>query len=279
MSYTAPIPNWRGQLTGGSSSQTAVNIDLFASYAPLAGAHGLNKLQEGSDFADYDLGYEFKFMQKLKGTAADIFGYQAYGYFTRGYIFGNWIIENAKIRSGRGAVWTITITWQSIGGYLPPDEWNNKAEDLRPHLERHPIFASLQASDFAMVRLAFQAATVSGRQTALNQLQATSNPTLATQLFNKLLQGMEEYYLAGSRYTWSSYYLPGDVPTLSPGGVQYTSVGGPSGYVLPPGYTWLRYADDDGQANYGPLGGIVKLTRTFIGAPNGVWDTDIYPVV
>jgi hypothetical protein len=60
------------------------------------------------------------------------------------------------------------------------------------------------------------------------------------------------------------------------GGVTYTSPGGPSGYVLPSGFGWLRLADNAVQANYSPLGGIVKLTRTFIGCSGG-WDPDLYP--
>jgi hypothetical protein len=91
------------------------------------------------------------------------------------------------------------------------------------------------------------------------------------------LFGEEYYYLPSARYTWSSYYLPGDAPALNEGGTTYAAPGGPAGYVLPSGFSWLRQADKVGQANYGPLGGTVKLTRSWIGAGNGFWDPFLYP--
>ena len=44
--------------------------------------------------------------------------------------------------------------------------------------------------------------------TAINQLASTSNPTLVTNLYNKMRGGFENYYLAGARYTWTSYGFP-----------------------------------------------------------------------
>ncbi len=63
---------------------------------------------------------------------------------------------------------------------------------------------------------------------------------------------------------------------LSEGG--YIEIpGGPAGAVLPPNFSWLRCADAAMQANYGPLGAVEKLVRTWDGGPLGLWAPDIYP--
>ena len=270
MSFTPPKPIW---VSGGSATaETSIGADGFSSYG------GLTGMTEVPESGGYELEWGYKFTMVLEGPSSQVYTNAAAGYYSRGYIYSipGYIVNNAKITPMRGAKRRVEILWQSIDSYLAPDEWDVKSEDLQPHIERHPMFSSLTVDDYATVRLAFQAATLNGYSTGLNQLNGTSNPPLANLLFSKLLQGMENYYLAGARYTWSSYYLPVGVPSLNAGGSIYSSPGGPSGYVLPGGNSWLRYQDDAGQSNYCPLGGIVKLTRTFIGAPRSFWDADIY---
>jgi hypothetical protein len=131
--------------------------------------------------------------------------------------------------------------------------------------------------DFATIQMALQSANAGMLASALNNVQTgTSNPDLAIMLYNKMRLGMETYQFWGANYHWSTFYLPGAVASLNQGGYQEMP-GGPIGAVLPYGFSWLRQADKAGQAENSPLGGIVKITRSWIGAPNGFWDEDIYP--
>lgn len=273
MSFTPPKPIW---VTGGANTAiTAVNADGFSGYA------GLTGMTETADSGAYELEWGFKLVMILEGSVSQMLTNANAGYYSRGYIYnsvasGKWIINNSKVIPMRGAKRRVEIYWQSIDGYLAPPEWSLTREDLQPHIERHPLFSSLTQADFTLIRLAFLSATVDGQANSANQMNRTSNPPLASNLLSKMVGGQENYYLASSHYTYSYYYLPGGVPSLNSGGSVYSNPGGPAGYVIPAGESWLRYADEAQQSNYCPIGGIVKVTSTFVGAPNNFWDSDIY---
>lgn len=231
------------------------------------------------DSGKYILDYKWRWDFKLKGDYPTLAAQVNAGIWSRGAInldYPGWIVSTAELASEKPDSATLVVHYESTGGQLNPDEWDVDPEDLQPHIERNPLFAALSTNDIALVQQAFTALTASGQATAINQMQGIQNKDLATLLYNKLRQGLETYYLAMARYTWTTYYLAGTLPNLAQGGVTQTP-GGPAGAVLPLGFAWLRLADKAGQANYGPLGAVEKLTRQWIGAPNGFWDPDIYP--
>ncbi|MGO8699632.1 MAG: hypothetical protein ACLQVY_18185 [Limisphaerales bacterium] len=227
------------------------------------------------DGFDYTLDIKSRYTEKFSGPYVNLYAAGVWGVYNRGVISGEWIINNARLQLQRSNVGILTINWESIN-QVPYDEWSVTQWDLQPRIERHPRYSTLTEGDFTVIQQALLSATTGALNTALNNLSGTSNPALATELYKKMRDGMETYYLAGARYTWTTYYRPGYLPTPSEGG--YTeSPGGPAGYVLPAGFAWLRTADDYGLALYAPLGGITKLTRVWLGAGGSYWDTDIYP--
>ncbi|HEX3717503.1 MAG TPA: hypothetical protein VH595_06000 [Verrucomicrobiae bacterium] len=223
----------------------------------------------------FALSYGYKWTQIIEGAYDLIIDNGNDGLYNRGVVSGNYIVNDADITRDKGGKGRVEIHWQSIDGYVNPDEWSLTPEDLQPRIERHPLFASLLPSDLATVQQALLALNNGSMVTALNQFNGT-NGALMTKLYEKMRKGSENYYLAGWRYTWASYYLPTDVPTVNIGGVTQTP-GGPPAHLFPFEISWLRLADDLSQAAWCPLGGIVKLTRHWIGGPMGFWDPDIYP--
>jgi hypothetical protein len=224
----------------------------------------------------YELSYGYKWTQIIDAAYDLIIENGNAGYYNRGVISDDYIINDSVITRSKGGKGRVEIHWQSIGGYLSPDEWSVTPEDLQPRIERHPLFAALMPSDFALVQQALLAVNNGSMTTAVNQFAGSSNPDLVNKLYTKMRKGFENYYLAGWRYTWSTYYLPAYAPYVAIGGVTQYPGGPPSGLV-PGNISWLRLADDFGMAAWCPLGGVVKLTRHWIGGPMGFWDPDIYP--
>jgi hypothetical protein len=255
MPYTPPTPKFVGPM-------------------PVYPASGYD-FEATPDGQDYTLDIKSRYTEKFSGPFVNLYAAGLWGVYNRGVVSDGWIINNARLQKQKGGIGILTINWESIDN-VPYDEWSVTPEDLQPHVERHPNYSSLLPADFAAIQQALLAASTGALATGINNFAGTSNPTLVAALYGKMRNGMETYYLAGARYTWTSYFLPGDLPTPNEGGVTQTP-GGPSGFVLPSGFTWLRLADDYGMALYSPLGGITKLTRHWIGAPSGFWDTAIYP--
>ncbi len=119
---------------------------------------------------------------------------------------------------------------------------------------------------------------------------------LAIELVNKMRRGETEFYFSGLRVTWTQYfYLP---PLMDSGGYIQDPVtqGGLPAYfwsdtgevggnntleyltlltnpdIYGDGFSWLRKADKRGFQRIWH-----RLTRTWIGAPLGHWDSDLYP--
>lgn len=153
----------------------------------------------------------------------------------------------------------------SSGATLPPDEYGLRPFEVNPKIERHPLFADLTDEEREDVRAWVDAPDPTTR--AANKLLVTD--ATAQLLGQKLLKGLESYYLAGWTYSWSLYSWT--IPTLT-NGAYIETPGGPLAGYLGTGVDWLRQADDmefDGFK--------YKLTRTWLGGPTGHWDTDIYP--
>jgi hypothetical protein len=108
-------------------------------------------------------------------------------------------------------------------------------------------------------------------------------------LVGKLANGEESYYIAGYRYSYDLYSYT--EPTLSEGGIianrlegdvlQYPNsaqydLGGPLNAAVPDNQGWLRLADKVEPA--GVNGSMYRLTITWLGGPNGLWDPDLYTV-
>ena len=251
--YTPPTPQWVGSM----------DIDSDVVQTP--------------DDGTFELAWGYKLTRKYEGLYSLLLSNIAFGQYNRGVVSDDYVIDHTRVTKSKGSKGRVEIDWQSIGGYLNPDEWSVEPEDLQPRIERHPNYASLLPADFAIVQQAINALNSGALAVAQNQFAGTSNPTLVQSLYTKMRRGFENYYLAAARYRWTQYYVSGDLPLPNTGGYTYVSPDGPAGYTLPAGFSWLRLADVVGQANWSPLGGIERITYSWLGAPNGYWDSDIYP--
>lgn len=227
------------------------------------------------DGQNYTLDIKSRYIEKFAGPYVNLYAAGLWGTYNRGIVSDGWIINNANLVKQKGGLGVLTINWESIVD-VPPDEWSVEPMDLQPRIERHPAFAALLTSDFALVQQAMLASSTDGLTTAYNQFDGASDPDLVTILYDLMRNGCETYYLSAQRYTWTTYYQPGESLTLSNGGYTETP-GGPGAYLLPSGFGWLRESDNYGMALYSPAGGILKVTRHWIGAPSGYWDNIIYP--
>ena len=238
---------------------------------------GTGSLSEIAESGKYVLEYKYRWDQVFEGPYADINA--VITSYMRGALNGaGWVVSQTDVEKFKGGKGRMTVHWENIDGYLNPDEWDVDPENLQPQIERHPMFAALTSTDIGIVQQTVMAArlTNSGKVVPSWSEISAGNSALAQSLYTKLLHGEETYLLYGARYTWSTYYLAGDEPSLNNGSVTQTP-GGPSGYILPSGFSWVRLADKIGQANNCPAGYVLKLTRTWLGAPDGFWDTDLYP--
>ncbi len=235
-------------------------------------------LIEIAESGKYSLEFKQRWDQVFEGKYSDINSVVLT--YARGALNGaGWVVSQTDVEKFKGGKGRFTIHWENIAGYLNPDEWDVEPEDLQPKIQRHPMFAALSSSDFGTIEQAVLAAQTSNTGVAYAPDWthiSDGNSALAQKLYDKLFRGQETYILYGARYTWSTYYLAGDEPALNNGSVTQTP-GGPSGEILPSGFSWVRLADKIGTANNCPAGYVLRLTRAWQGAPNGFWDTDLYP--
>ncbi len=91
----------------------------------------------------------------------------------------------------------------------------------------------------------------------------------ATILADLRLKGVESYYLSGFKYTWTLAFW--EKPALNVGGYIEAPYGPLGDTIEILGLASLRQADSlqfNGQNH--------KLTRSWLCAPNGHWDPDLY---
>jgi hypothetical protein len=149
-----------------------------------------------------------------------------------------------------------------------PDKEGLAPFEANPRVESHPAFATaLNDHAFATVDLAINASDEKERAKARDAIMAASGtlPEILS-LFNLKKRGVENFYLAGQKYSLTSYYW--SEPTFDNGGYLDT----PGGTLtLPSGMQWLRQADSLDYSN-----GRFELTQSWLGAPSGHWDTILY---
>lgn len=218
----------------------------------------------------------------------------ARGTFGTGFRTG-WVVNQCTVDTQRGTIGTLTYEWEAGGSSatqpLPIGTPSLKPQELYPKIERNGIFAGIDATTISIVYNALYLATnaqgqvLGGDQFLTAKIinggpdgqghytsgTAATQLALAQNLLSKMMIGEETYYLAGWRYTYEVYSYT--APTVGPGGIIGTP-GGPYAGILPGNVSWLRLADDLDPA--GVHGSMYKLNVTWLGGPNGHWDSDIY---
>ena len=245
------------------------------------GVTGYLEAIEAPGSQQYDFGIKGRLRQIFEGDYRQLGTLYNFGAYHRGAVNGDYIITNTTVGRARGQVGRVEVQWESLAGQLPFDEFSITPQEQNPRVERNPAFAVLTQDDFLNVQTAANGLDEHARATARNKFAASPNAGLCGKLFNLLANGTENYILSVPLYSWSSYYSAASAPVPSAGGFVQTP-GGPATDLLPTGYSWLRRADVLALANYTPLGGAVKVTRSWLGGPvgndgGGYWDPILYP--
>jgi hypothetical protein len=209
------------------------------------------------------------------------------GTFGSGFRYG-WVVNQCTMDTMKGGIGKLTIEWEAGGAGasqpLPVGTALLKPQEMYPKIERNSYFkgtsgvagAPTTPIVFETIQLAYNA-LYNSQQTGSSGANMAGNNLTGDQLlyyqklFKKLQQGEETYYLAGWRYTYEVYSYDAPVPFR---GAIVQTPGGPLAGTLPPNIGWVRLADDLDPA--GVAGSMWKLTVTYLGGPQGYWDTDIY---
>lgn len=178
---------------------------------------------------------------------------------------GYWVAR-CEVTRQPGAAGRLVIAWEAISGdlgyQLPPDEFGIEPFEANPALENHPLYQGISAESLSNVHKA-----LNGDDDAELALTQIPDPT-AWFLLRKLRRGTTNWYVAGFRYTWVLHSW--GLPAATKGGFLQTP-GGPLEGALPAGIAWLRYSDQLSYQN-----GVFRLTRTWLGGPDGFWDPELY---
>lgn len=215
------------------------------------------------------------YSQAFSGRYADCIAYAlahpkgSQWYLTIGNTAGSFYVQSTKCSHERGGKGIVTTEYTYLGS-LPPDEWSLTPFEINPAVETNAYFADLESADLEKARAAHNANTAAGATSVKSAIAGITNAALVTSLLAKWGRGEESYYLAG--YTFTHTLHMASPPAASKGGFIQQPFGAFSGYVSGAGLSWLRKADEVCWQN-----GIWKLTRSWLGAPEGHWDTDLYP--
>jgi hypothetical protein len=182
---------------------------------------------------------------------------------------GYFSVEDSSVETEKGGKGVVTVNYQSLD-VMPPEEFALTPFEIQPPILKNVYFASLTEADRKKARAAFNAATAAGNTSITAAIEGTVNKDLTKALVNKWLKGEENFYLAGLKFQHTLFSFM--APAASPGGFIQFPFGTFSGYVSAAGMSWLRQSDEVIWNN-----GLWKLTRTWMGAPSGQWDTDLYP--
>lgn len=212
--------------------------------------------------------------KNYEGRLADCYTYAflvprgTYSMFSLNGILRPFVVEEASVATDRGSKGAVTVTWllQSV---VPPDEHSVVPFEVNPPTERAPYFTTLTKDDLSKARAVFTAANAQGKTAVESAIEGTTNKVLTKALVNKWLKGQETFYQAGIKYQWTLFSYSAPLATI--GGYRQAP-GGPFAAFLPGSMSWLRQCDEVVFSN-----GLYKLTRTWLGALAGWWDTDIYP--
>ena len=187
--------------------------------------------------------------------------------------YAGWVVASSSVTKSRGQVGLLTIVWESSGGAtgqapLPLDTYRVTPMTIKADIRNHPRYAALRDDPlfplFASYTRALSATQRQQMARTLNTLGA-----LAIELLDKLDFGVHEYDACGCRYEWVSYSWT--LPWMTLGGYLEYSVGGLMYGRTPPGFTFRRLGDSlDFNGTY------YTLTRTWEGAPTGVFPAELY---
>ena len=190
-----------------------------------------------------------------------------------------YVVIRCTAAKERGDAGKLTVVWGpadgSSGQDLPPDEFTCEPFEVRPNIQNLPYLTAALSGLTAAVRaknLDSLAMYLKGSDADRHKAESwiAASGAAATQNVLAIVQrGVETWYLAGIKfsYTFSSWALP----ALTLGGYVET----PSGTGFPSitgTLSWLRLSD-----SWGRSGSIYKTTRSWLGAPNGYWDSTLYP--
>lgn len=190
------------------------------------------------------------------------------GAWGTGDLSAYWVAESI-VTHKRGGAGRLTILWEAASGtggdpgvLLPAGDEGLEPFELNPKLQRHPRYSSVNEENIQQVFAATEGGSQEERDKGYAWLQANGT-TLAKELYQKLNRGSEGYYLAGFRYHVTSYSW--SLPALSVGGKIEVLAGALASFSC------LRIADELQFAN-----GMFRKTQSWLVAPAGHWDTDIY---
>lgn len=185
------------------------------------------------------------------------------------------LVSESTVVPERGGLAVLTIVWESGGSDgstpLPPDEVGVQPDNAAPRTERAVMFRPLDTQTVgteAVMDIVFAAVHAQNKAARDTELAKLSGNTLALKLVEKIRQGNESFYLASLRYVWATHYYA--LPTMTRGGY-IDSPGGPLAGYFVSDIAWLREGDDLQYSN-----GVWRLTRSWLGTPNGHWDSDLY---
>lgn len=213
---------------------------------------------------------------------------------------------NMVDKSGLVAIFTMVCESYSFGN--PPDEFIIDTNEINPSIEKHPRYSNLTYLMRYYVRQANVTDDIDLQQVYDNCISNIENnggtsdqEDAAQELLFKRHKGIDSFYLAGFKISWSKYYWYPQV--MNPGGYIEDPFkdGGlpaycwsvdqtPSGTNIfsqveqfngtmfqiaetsaPWGLSWLRQADVQVlQRTWW------RVTRTWVGGNLGTWDNEIY---
>lgn len=243
-------------------------------------------------------------------------------------------VLSSSLDRQKGDYWILTVVAEGVAGIdtgdgvsaldVPPDEFGVETLEFNPSIYRHPRYITVANYNLDASGDVIDSDIVTGPQiigwinAAVNFPQLGSQTeaygqinsdniadedvlALAFELLQKVRKGIDTFYMAGFKVTYSSYYyFP---PDLNPGGYIEDPVA--SGNL--PSYFWSNdgsgdsttnifttlaknvapalYLDNTGNVNISWLRQAdyltyqrtwFKLTSTWIGAPYGTWDANLY---
>lgn len=180
-----------------------------------------------------------------------------------------WHVDSCTVSREPRGIGKLTIIWvagsEDSGQPLPPDEIGLDPMEINPALEKNGFYSTLTDTEVRAVRKTFE---------NLHLNEAISFPagfsTLQKNLLTKLTKGISNFYLAGIKYSWTQHFWTITSGTVNLGGFIDTP-GGPLTGVLPGSLSAIRQAD-----GLVFTGEYFKYTQTWLLAPSGHWDTDLY---
>lgn len=236
-----------------SSTPTYKNLDALIE-APESGTY------EFAEKATYTQIYVAKFSACFDAR-------QTHGTIGSGVTLG-YRVAKCTVEHTRGIMGKLTIVWEAGGGddpgiQLPADEFDVFPENLSPRTERNKMFTGILPAALQVVKTALWGENEEIRQDAYDSIGG-----IAKTLVDKINAGNETFYLASLRYVWRLHSW--SIPDIQLGGVIESPSGPLAGYFSP-AISWLREADA-----FTEQGGVYMLTRSWLGAPSGHWDAQLY---